>query len=458
VFINELHYDNDGEDVGEFFEIAGPAGTDLSGWSVALYNGNGGGVYDTVLLSGSLGDAGQGLGFAAFGLPTNGIQNGSPDGLALVDPSNNVIEFLSYEGAFTAVGGPADGLTSIDIGVAESSATPAGFSLQRVGTGAEAADFAFAEAQAETPNAVNGGQTVEAPGAFDLQVTEIWPGNDPGSNLTADWFEVTNVGDAAWTIADGAIFFDDDSADPAAADMLMGVTVIAPGESVVFVDDDSADEFTLLWEQVIELGQVGTYAGAGLSQGGDAVALFLDADMNGVDAGDLVDLEAYPDAEADGGRSFDVTLGAFSADGVGGAVTTLVVNDEGQPAVGSPTNGAAVVPAESAFTLELLHFTDQEASTGAIVDAPNLSAVLIALRAEDLGDVGVADNTLSLSTGDAFIPGVFFSSSAAIFGTAGIVDVQIQNELGVQAMALGNHEFDLGSAHLAGLISGDAPG
>ena len=31
---------------------------------------------------------------------SNGIQNGSPDGIALVDSSSNVIQFLSYEGTF----------------------------------------------------------------------------------------------------------------------------------------------------------------------------------------------------------------------------------------------------------------------------------------------------------------------------------------------------------------------
>ncbi len=39
VFINEIHYDNDGTDADEAIEIAGPAGTDLTGWSVVLYNG-----------------------------------------------------------------------------------------------------------------------------------------------------------------------------------------------------------------------------------------------------------------------------------------------------------------------------------------------------------------------------------------------------------------------------------
>ncbi|MBO9420314.1 bifunctional metallophosphatase/5'-nucleotidase [Labrenzia sp. R4_2] len=112
----------------------------------------------------------------------------------------------------------------------------------------------------------------------------------------------------------------------------------------------------------------------------------------------------------------------------------------------------------SVFTLELLHFADQEASAAAVSDAPNLSAVLNALRAQDLGSDGVVDNTLTLSSGDAFIPSLFFDASEAVFGTAGIADIQIQNELGVQAIALGNHEFDFGTSDLAALIDGSATG
>ena len=112
----------------------------------------------------------------------------------------------------------------------------------------------------------------------------------------------------------------------------------------------------------------------------------------------------------------------------------------------------------TSFTLELLHFADQEGAAAAIQDAPNFSAVLNALRAEDLGNDGEVDNTLTLSSGDAFIPGLFFDASEAAFGSGGIADIQIQNELGVQAIALGNHEFDLGTQVLADLISGDADG
>ena len=44
-WINEFHYDNKGGDRNEFVEIAGPAGTDVSGWTVVGYNGSGGAVY-----------------------------------------------------------------------------------------------------------------------------------------------------------------------------------------------------------------------------------------------------------------------------------------------------------------------------------------------------------------------------------------------------------------------------
>ncbi|MGF1447514.1 MAG: bifunctional metallophosphatase/5'-nucleotidase [Pikeienuella sp.] len=66
----------------------------------------------------------------------------------------------------------------------------------------------------------------------------------------------------------------------------------------------------------------------------------------------------------------------------------------------------------------------------------------------------MVDNTLTLSSGSAFLADSFFDASEAVFGNSGIADIQIQNELGIQAMALGNHEFDIGTSDLADLISG----
>ena len=179
---------------------------------------------------------------------------------------------------------------------------------------------------------------------FDLQITEIWPGNDPGSNLTDDWFEVTNVGDMDWTSADGDLYFDDDSSDPSVADLMSGITTIAAGESVIFVDGSAttgaanvAQWEVLVWgPDLASLPQVGTYEGSGLSGGGDGVTLFLDTDSNGPSGTEIIDFETYPNADApNGGQSWDVAQGAFSAT-LANAVTTTALNDAQLPAVGTP--------------------------------------------------------------------------------------------------------------------------
>ena len=175
-WVNEIHYDNDGTDQGEFIEIAGPAGLDLNGWSVALYNGDNGSVYNTLPLSGVLANQSNGYGFSVVNLPTNGIQNGAPDGFALVNGMGSVVEFLSYEGSFNAASGPAAGQTSMDIGVSESGTTPVGQSLQRTGTGFTGMSFNFVAPAAATSGSANTGQTFTAPVSgvpVTLTVTDV---------------------------------------------------------------------------------------------------------------------------------------------------------------------------------------------------------------------------------------------------------------------------------------------
>ncbi len=173
VFINEIHYDNTGADVGEGIEIAGPAGTNLACFRIYLYNGAAPGaatVYDSVLLAGVIPD--QCNGFGTLNFPVNlpaQIQNGSNDGMALVyNPLfpgcglpglPYVVQVLSYEGVFTAASGPAIGMTSTDIGVNEASTTAVGLSLQLTGAGVLYSDFTWATIGAATPGALNNGQT-----------------------------------------------------------------------------------------------------------------------------------------------------------------------------------------------------------------------------------------------------------------------------------------------------------
>ncbi|MCK6538755.1 MAG: hypothetical protein L6Q26_01755, partial [Anaerolineales bacterium] len=82
-----------------------------------------------------------------------------PDGLALVDASNTVVQFLSYEGSFTAVGGAANGMTSTDIGISQTGSEPVGSSLQLTGSGATYGDFTWAATTANTFGSPNTGQT-----------------------------------------------------------------------------------------------------------------------------------------------------------------------------------------------------------------------------------------------------------------------------------------------------------
>lgn len=112
------------------------------------------------------------------------------------------------------------------------------------------------------------------------------------------------------------------------------------------------------------------------------------------------------------------------------------------------------------YTLQLFHLADQEAGIPALDDAPRLSAVLNALEAQDLDNDGVAGfaNTLILSSGDAYIPGAFLNASLPVYGALGRGDILIQNALGVQAIAFGNHEFDLGTAAIKDAIAPTADG
>jgi hypothetical protein len=161
VFINEIHYDNTGADADEGVEIAGPAGTDLTGWKVRLYNGADGTAYGVVVLAGVIPNLCNG--FGAIWFPELGVQNGSPDGMALVDDNAVVLQFLSYEGTLIAADAEAMGMMSTDIGVSEASGSPLGNSLQLTGAGSEYEDFTWAGSAPSTHSACNNNQAFEHP-------------------------------------------------------------------------------------------------------------------------------------------------------------------------------------------------------------------------------------------------------------------------------------------------------
>jgi hypothetical protein len=79
------------------------------------------------------------------------------------------VEFISYESSFVADSGQAAGLLSTDIGVRESGSTTAtGESLQRIGSGSGAGDFAWSGPAPASPGQLNAGQTMVPPGDPDF--------------------------------------------------------------------------------------------------------------------------------------------------------------------------------------------------------------------------------------------------------------------------------------------------
>jgi len=191
-WINEIHYDNSGGDVNEGIEVAGPAGLDLSCYDLIPYNGSNGANYSSTALGGIIPD--EGCGYGALWFPITGLQNGAPDGIALYNTcTNTLIEFLSYEGSFTATNGPISGATSTDIGVNETNSTPTGESLQLSGSGSTSSAFSWTGPSASSEGTLNTGQSIAPCGAANTITT----GTVSGGPFTVD---CTNSIDDAGTV------------------------------------------------------------------------------------------------------------------------------------------------------------------------------------------------------------------------------------------------------------------
>ena len=235
IWINEFHYDNDGTDTGEFIEVV--ANFDASSYELVRYNGANGDPYGTDALGSPAGSE-AGFNIYVVNYPSNGLQNGN-DGIALVDESDNVVEFISYDGAFTAASGPAAGQSADDIGVVETGGE-LGKSLQLTGSGLERSDFSWAEESAETPGALNNGQTIESAGGgvqVTLTVTDV---NGNTSTCTAN-VTVQDVDPPVAACQDITVQLDENGqASITAGDIDAGSTDNCGVESLA-IDKDSFD-------------------------------------------------------------------------------------------------------------------------------------------------------------------------------------------------------------------------
>ena len=195
-WINELHYDNTSTDANEGVEVAGPAGLALTNFALVAYNGSDGLSYSNRTLSGTLPDQSNGYGTVWFAMPS--LQNG-PDAVALVKNGTNVLQFLSYEGSFTANNGPASGLTSTNLPVTEATGSSLGYSLQlKAGTGVTYSAFTWAGSSTNSRGALNAGQGIppaDAPDlAFDMEWQAVVPDIPARTNLVVA--ELTPSSDA----------------------------------------------------------------------------------------------------------------------------------------------------------------------------------------------------------------------------------------------------------------------
>lgn len=274
VFFNEIHYDNGGADVNERIEVAGTAGTDLTGWKIVLYNGNGGASYYTINLSGVIDNESAGFGAVSFSVPASpGIQNGAPDGFALVDASGAVVQFLSYEGSFMTTNGPANGMTSTDIGVSQSGSGAAGLSLQLTGTGTDYSSFTWTSESADSFGSINNGQSFGAPastGTLNINSIGTSEGDSGATNVT---FTVTRAdGSSGATSVNYTVGFDGtDASDFMSGSALSGTVNFSDGQTsatiVVQVQGDTVFEADEGFTVTLSGATNGVTIGAGVGYG-----------------------------------------------------------------------------------------------------------------------------------------------------------------------------------------------
>jgi len=214
----------------------------------------------------------------------------------------------------------------------------------------------------EVPNIGSPGNGQAVAPNIGLLITEIFSGQS-GDDLTADWFEIRNEGNQAWTSGmDADLFYDDESQDPVDAVTIQGLTSIEPGQSAIVLITDTqedVDSFRTVWSEVIDLAgvEIGFADGSGLGGGGDAVTLWL-GDPNTTAP---LDTASYPDTDGFDGQSYDVELMAFSTVGnANGALATLALGGDNRDVanIGSPGDGLGVAPMSGLVITEI--FSGQE--------------------------------------------------------------------------------------------------
>lgn len=173
-----------------------------------------------------------------------------------------------------------------------------------------------------------------------IEITEVAPWSSGNSPIGEDWFELTNTSNIAIDISGWS--WDDDSNNPGTS-LLLGVSNIAPGQSVVFVDGNGTSESTVAFVNNWFNGTVpsnfliGYYDGPGLSTSGDSVYVY--------DAGNTIQAQlSFGSSPTGPYQTFENIAGlSLSQIGVNGAFTAANNPLE----IGSPGTIAAIPEPQS---------------------------------------------------------------------------------------------------------------
>ncbi|MBS3737440.1 MAG: choice-of-anchor I family protein [Psychroflexus sp.] len=268
--------------------------------------------------------------------------------------------------------------------------------------------IATAGANNTVPNIASPGDAPALPA--DIKVSELFPGQS-GSDLTEDWIEITNTGGTAWVSGvDPDLYYDDESADPADAVIIQGITDIQPGEKVVVVLTANAADVTTfenVWGAVLDLSnvEIGFADGAGLGGGGDTANLWL-GDPN---LSSPISSASYPDTGSNDGQTYDVELAAFSTVGnANGAVATIATGGNNNvPNIGSPGDAPQTTQVQLAFD-ETVVSVDENAGNVTINVSPSIApsnspsvdvAVMMGGSATEGTDFTFSTTTLTFPSG-----------------------------------------------------------
>lgn len=339
---------------------------------------------------------------------------------AIATNGNDLFDQAAYTARFGARGSLAGDDIINGLGGDDRIAGGAGDDLIDGGTNGAAGDTAvFTGDRSNYTVTVEGGSFV----ITDNRTTGTTDGIDTISNVERFEFADRTVTAAELVDSSGPTLTAATPADDAAA--------VAAGSNIVLTFDEAVAAGT---------GNIVISNGAG-----DTRTIAIGDTSQVTIAGNTVTIN--PTADLAAGSTYDVTLAS-------GVITDLAGNAFG--GIAPDDLDFTVAAGQQNFRLQLLHFSDGEASLLATKTAKNLAAMVDAFE-DDYA------NTLVLSGGDNFLAGPFLSAGtdpsvrAAINAASGstiaagvnvpiaAADIAMLNAIGVDVSTLGNHEFDLGS-------------